>query len=131
MSWMKLVNCLRKWKNAGGTAGDTDRVTRQGDDHLVDIAQDRLVEGLLPDPREKKNRKSPSEKHDYESKRERIEQLLKCDRIIDEKKYNEWTHEKTVAYYHEMERYYYKKYRSLGFSDGEIEDIIIRIFEDR
>jgi|WetSurMetagenome_2_1015567.scaffolds.fasta_scaffold400503_1 hypothetical protein len=131
MSWMKLVYCIRKWKIAGRTVRGTDRVTRQSDDHNVDIAQDQLVEGLLPDQRERKNIKSHSDKHDCESKRERIEQPLKCDRSIEEIKYNEWTHEKNVAYYLEMEKYYYKKYRSLGFSDGEIEDIIIRIFEDR
>ena len=51
--------------------------------------------------------------------------------IPEQQEASRWTAEESRSYYDERRQYYYDRYRKLGFSKREIEDIIIRILEDR
>jgi hypothetical protein len=70
--------------------------------------------------KENNRKKAVDEKRDLEIEKARMEILKQLDRIMENQPVPTWSSETT--------RYYYKE---LGFTESEMDDIMIRILDDR
>jgi hypothetical protein len=80
---------------------------------------------------EKDNQIRVSSADDLEHSDDRIRKLYEYDQLIQDLEMKKWSLVNSKSYYNRMTKQYQERYQKLGFTENEINDIIVRILEDR